>query len=72
MPLITETIQEVIDNPPTIHKYDEFVDANMFYVVLFATLVIYTLRKPLLFVFGLFFKLTLASAFVYLCYTVMK
>jgi len=72
MPLITETIHEVIDNPPTIHKYDEFVDANMFYVVLFATLVIYILRKPMLFIFGLIFKLSLASAFVYLCYTVMK
>ena len=72
MPLISETIQEVVDNPPSIHKYDEFVDSNMFFVVLFATLVIYILRKPLFFIFALFLKLTLASAFVYYLYITIK
>jgi hypothetical protein len=70
MPLIVETTKQ-IDINPEIHKHDEWIEANQFYIILLATFIIYVLRKPLLYLIGFVIKLSLLLTVLYFGYKLL-
>jgi hypothetical protein len=70
MPLLIETTKQ-IDIDPEVHKHDEWIEANQFYIILLATFIIYILRKPLLYLIGFFIKLSLFLTILYFGYKLL-
>jgi hypothetical protein len=70
MPLLIETTKQ-IDIDPEVHKHDEWIETNQFYIILLATFIIYILRKPLLYLIGLFIKLSLFLTILYFGYKLL-